>query len=86
MHDMDTDDLLSLSRVLSHGTAATRRALAERIAADPNPDLPRVLMETARTPSEPQEVRQRSLEILGIMAAAGNRSASQALGELEPTA
>jgi hypothetical protein len=81
---MDTDDLLSLSRVLSHGTAATRRALAERIAGDPNPDLPRVLLETVRS-SEPLVVRERSLEILGIMAAAGNRPASQALGELSRT-
>jgi len=81
MTAMDADDLLSLSRVLSHGTPATRRALAERIAQDPNPDLPRVLAATVRS-SEPEEVRERSLEILGIMAAAGNEPASKALGEL----
>jgi hypothetical protein len=81
---MDANDLLSLSRVLTHGTAATRRALAERIAVDPNPDLPRVLLETVRS-SEPEEIRERSLEILGIMAAAGNAPASQAIGELART-
>jgi hypothetical protein len=84
MWGMDADDLRSLSRVLTFGTPATRRALAERIAADPNPELPRLLMETVRS-SEPIEVRERSLEILGIMAAAGNRPASDVLSELAPT-
>jgi hypothetical protein len=81
MTAMDTDDLLSLSRVLTHGTPATRRALAERIASDPNPDLPLVLAATVRS-TEPIEVRERSLEILGIMAAAGSEPASRVLGEL----
>jgi len=81
MTAMDADDLLSLSRVLSHGTTATRRALAVRIASDPNPDLPEFLAETVRS-TEPLEVRERSLEILGIMAAAGNEPASRALGDL----
>jgi hypothetical protein len=84
MQFMDADDLRSLSRVLTYGTPATRRALAERIAADPDTDLPRVLMETVRS-SEPLEVRERSLEILGIMAAAGNAPASWVLGELSRT-
>jgi hypothetical protein len=81
---VDADDLRSLSRVLTFGTPATRRAIAERVAADPSPELPQILMETVRS-AEPREVRERSLEMLGIMAAAGNRSASQVLGELTPT-
>ena len=83
---MDSDDLRSLSRVLVSGTPATRRALAERMAADPdpNPDLPRMLMATVRS-DEPAEVRERSLEILEIMAGAGSRMASQVLGELSRT-
>jgi hypothetical protein len=81
MPAMDTDDLRSLSRVLNYGTSATLRSLAERIAADPNPELPRLLMQTVRS-GEAVELRDRSLEVLGIMAAAGNRPAAEVLHEL----
>jgi hypothetical protein len=40
-----------------------------------------VLAATVRS-AEPIEVRERSLEILGIMAAAGSEPASHVLGEL----
>ncbi len=79
---MDANDLRRLERVLTYGTSASRRSLAERMADDPESDLPQVLMATVRS-SEPQMVRDRCLEVLAMMAAAGHRSASAALGELE---
>jgi hypothetical protein len=78
---MDGNDLQSLARVLAYGSPATRRSLAERMAADPNPEVPRVLMATVRS-SEPEIVRDRCLEILGIMAAAGHTLAATILGDL----
>ena len=80
---MDADDLRSLSRVLIFGTPATRRALAMRMAADPGSDLPHVLMETVRSPEpQPEELRERCLEVLGVMAEQGHRAASAMLVEL----
>ena len=81
MASMDADDLRSLSRVLNFGTANTRRAVALRMAADHNAELPHLLMDTARS-EESSEVRDRCLEILGIMAEAGDREAFQLLAEL----
>ncbi|HEX9375126.1 MAG TPA: hypothetical protein VGB19_02645 [Actinomycetota bacterium] len=78
---MDADDLRSLSRVLVYGTAVTRRALARRLASDPASDMPGVLLSTVRS-DEPKIVRDRCLEVLTIMAAAGNESASGVLEEL----
>jgi hypothetical protein len=78
---MDPDDLRSLSRVLVFGTDATRRALALRLAGDPNPDFARVLVETVRS-RESDDVRDRSREVLGIMARAGDPFAAEALEEL----
>lgn len=78
---MDADDLRSLSRVLIFGTDATRRALAQRMAVEPNPDFARVLVETVRS-SEPDELRDRCLEVLGIMAGAGDPFAIEVLEDL----
>jgi hypothetical protein len=78
---MDTNDLRTLSRVLVFGTDATRRALALRMAAVPDPEFSRVLGETVRS-SEPEDVRGRCREVLGIMADAGDPFASGVLDEL----
>jgi len=78
---MDPDDLRSLSRVLVYGTASTRRALALRLAATPGPEMPSVLLSTLRS-EEPELLRDRCLEVLVIMAAAGHESASGILDEL----
>ncbi|MFL5799380.1 MAG: hypothetical protein ACJ77A_15790 [Actinomycetota bacterium] len=78
---MDPNDLRSLERVLTYGTPATRRSLAERMAGDPESDLPHVLMATVRS-SEPTVVRERCLEVLVIMAAAGHALAATVVAEL----
>jgi hypothetical protein len=78
---MDPNDLRSLERVLNYGTPATRRTLAERMAADPDSDLPQVLLATVRS-SEPQLVRDRCVEVLVFMAAAGHVLASTILADL----
>jgi hypothetical protein len=78
---MDPVDLRSLERVLTYGTTATRRSMAERMAADPDSDLPEVLLATVRS-SEPKVVRDRSMEILVFMAAAGHGLAAAIIAEL----
>ena len=81
MWPMDADDLRSLFKVLTYGTPATRRALAERVAVDPHPDMSLVLVATVRS-SAPRELKDRCLEVLQVMAAAGDPTASEFLDEL----
>jgi hypothetical protein len=78
---MDANDLRSLERVLTYGTSASRRSLAERMARDPESDLPQVLVATVRS-TEPKMVRDRCLEVLVIMAAAGHGLAAAVLADL----
>jgi len=73
---MDADDLRSLSRVLTYGTPATLRALALRLASDPDSELPIMLLASARLEESP-EMRDRCEEVLGIMAGAGHRAAAR---------
>lgn len=64
---MDGENLRSLSRVLLYGSPDTRRRAAERLVADPDPDLWPLLARTV-TADGPWLLRARSLEVLGIAA------------------
>jgi hypothetical protein len=65
-------DPLSLSRLLLYGSEATRRSLADGLAASGGADVA-MLAATVRS-NEPWLLRARCLEVLGMAAAAGDES------------
>jgi hypothetical protein len=71
-------DVRGLSRVLLHGTPASRRAAALRLLRASDPGWWPLLAATVRS-GEDWRLRARCLEVLGLAAGAGDRTAFEAI-------
>lgn len=67
-----------LSRLLLFGTAETRHQIASRVLSSGNEDVISLLADTVRS-SEPWLLRARCLEVLGMVAGAGDRKTSESI-------